>query len=143
MTIHQKVEALCKQYETRNPFEIAEQLGIMILFEPLGSIRGYYSRTYRVPFIHINQELAIEQQQQVCAHELGHAILHPNSNTPFLRANTLYSINKLENEANRFMALLLYPPETLRCYARDGLTIPQISDMCGLTPELVEYSLNI
>ena len=73
------------------------------------------------------------------AHELGHAILHPKSNTPFLRANTLYSVNKLETEANRFMALLLHPATEIQDYAQCGYTLYQIADICGLTPELVEY----
>ena len=80
-----------------------------------------------------------ERQRQVCAHELGHAILHPKSNTPFLRANTLYSVNKLETEANRFMALLLHPATEIQDYAQCGYTLYQIADICGLTPELVEY----
>jgi Zn-dependent peptidase ImmA (M78 family) len=71
--------------------------------------------------------------------ELGHAILHPKSNTPFLRANTLYSVNKLETEANRFMALLLHPATEIQDYAQCGYTLYQIADICGLTPELVEY----
>lgn len=87
----------------------------------------------------INQDLSKERQRQVCAHELGHAILHPKSNTPFLRANTLYSVNKLETEANRFMALLLHPATEIQDYAQCGYTLYQIADICGLTPELVEY----
>ena len=33
------------------------------------------------------------------------------------RANTLYSVNKLETEANRFMALLLHPATEIQDYA--------------------------
>ena len=98
MSIKHKVDMLCRKCDTRDPFTIAAKLGIRVLHEPLGSIRGYYSRTHRIKFIHINQDLSKERQRQVCAHELGHAILHPKSNTPFLRANTLYSVNKLETE---------------------------------------------
>ena len=71
---------LCRKCDTRDPFTIAAKLGIRVLHEPLGSIRGYYSRTHRIKFIHINQDLSKERQRQVCAHELGHAILHPKSN---------------------------------------------------------------
>ena len=92
MSIKHKVDMLCRKCDTRDPFTIAAKLGIRVLHEPLGSIRGYYSRTHRIKFIHINQDLSKERQRQVCAHELGHAILHPKSNTPFLRANTLYSV---------------------------------------------------
>ncbi len=142
MSIKNKVDMLCRKYNTRDPFIIADQLGIQLLFEPLASVRGYYSRTHRIKFIHINQDLSREQQRQVCAHELGHAILHAESNTPFLRANTLYSVNKLETEANRFMALLLYPASEIRNYAQSGYTVYQIADICGLTAELVQYIMN-
>lgn len=142
MSIKCKVDMLCKKYATRDPYEIADFLGIHILFEPLGSIRGYYSRTLRVKFIHINQDLPEEKQRQVCAHELGHAILHPETNTPFLRANTLHSVNKLEIAANRFMTLLLYPADEMQRYALEGFTISQIANIYGLTPELIEYVIN-
>ena len=142
MSIKQKVDFLCKEFETRDPFEIAKQLDIQIIIEPLGSIRGYYSSSYRIKFIHINQDLSSDMQRQVCAHELGHAILHPKCSTPFLRANTLFSIDKLEKEANCFMALLLYPPEQILEYAATGDTIYQIADILQLTPELVEYIIS-
>lgn len=142
MSIKQKVDFLCKEFETRDPFEIAKQLDIQIIIEPLGSIKGYYSSSYRIKFIHINQDLSPDTQRQVCAHELGHAILHPKCSTPFLRANTLFSIDKLEKEANCFMALLLHPTEEIFEYAADGNTIYQIANIVQLTPELVEYIIS-
>ena len=68
--------------------------------------------------------------------------MHPKCNTPFLRANTLFSIDKLEKEANCFMALLLHPTEEIFEYAADGNTIYQIADILQLTPELVAYIIN-
>ena len=44
---------LCRKCDTRDPFTIAAKLGIRVLHEPLGSIRGYYSRTHRIKFISI------------------------------------------------------------------------------------------
>ncbi|MGQ0440076.1 ImmA/IrrE family metallo-endopeptidase, partial [Bacillus sp. B-TM1] len=37
-------------------------------------------------------------QRTVCAHELGHAVLHTHANTPFLRKNTFFSISNLSTE---------------------------------------------
>lgn len=84
-------------------------MGSMILFEQLGTVRSYYCRSYKQKVIHTNVDESREQQAITCAHELGHSILHPNTNTPYLRAITLYSIDKLEVEANRFMVQLLIP----------------------------------
>ena len=48
-------EAMCRKYETRNPFDLAASLGIIVLHEPLGEILGYYNRCYKQKFIHINE----------------------------------------------------------------------------------------
>lgn len=45
------------------------------------------------------------------AHELGHAIMHPDANTPFLRKCTGLLISKMEIEANKFAAELLIDDE--------------------------------
>ena len=74
-----------------------------------------------------------------CAHELGHAILHPNASTPFLRANTLYSIDKLEQEANSFATNLLISDEII--YENRHLTISQLSRLLGYEQELIKLRL--
>lgn len=48
---------LISKYKTNNPQEIAQELGIIILFEPLGEINGYYNTAFRQKFIHINNTL--------------------------------------------------------------------------------------
>ena len=116
MEIKQRVNRLCRKYGTRDPFELAERMNILVVREPLGSINGYYNQCYRQKFIHINEELEEYRQKFTCAHELGHAVLHPKANTPFLRDNTLFSVSRLEREANCFAAELLCPDEVLLEY---------------------------
>ena len=67
---------LISKYKTNNPQEIAQELGIIILFEPLGDINGYYNTAFRQKFIHINNTLVEAKQKFTIAHELGHALLH-------------------------------------------------------------------
>lgn len=55
MDIKGLAEGICKKHNSRDPFKIAEQRNIIVLYEPLGSIRGYYSKSLRKAFIHINQ----------------------------------------------------------------------------------------
>ena len=86
------IQKLVRQAGTRDPFEIARQKHIIITEEPLGSIRGYYSRSHRQPVIHINSALSESQRRFTCAHELGHALLHPKANTPFLHSLSLIHI---------------------------------------------------
>lgn len=107
------ISNLIKEHKTRNPFEIADNLGIIVLFEPLGSINGYYNTAFRQKFIHINQDLPDNRRIFTAAHELGHAILHPKSNTPFMKEMTYLSVDKLEIEANKFAVNLLISDEDL------------------------------
>lgn len=72
MDIKGLAEQICKKYNSRDPFEIAEGRNIIVLYEPLGSIRGYYSKSLRQAFIHINQDLERQQALFTCGHELAH-----------------------------------------------------------------------
>ena len=74
-----------------------------------------------------------------CAHELGHALLHPNSNTKFLRHNTLLSIDKLEREANCFAIELLVSDEAIQEYK--SYTIEQLSRLLGYSEQLLLLKL--
>ena len=133
------IQKLVRQAGTRDPFEIARQKHIIITEEPLGSIRGYYSRSHRQPVIHINSALSESQRRFTCAHELGHALLHPKANTPFLHSRTLFSFNRYEIEANRFAVWLLISDEDLAEYP--DRTIPQLAQIFGVTPALMEHRL--
>ena len=138
MRITETVERLCRRYGTRDPFEIADQRRILIIFESLGEIRGYCSTAYRQKFIHINQDLTEEQQRFTCCHELGHIILHPGLNTPFLRENTLFSVSKLETEANRFAICMLCDQDAAQEMIQGGR---QVSDIPAPWRDLVQWRL--
>ena len=140
MDIKQFVRSLAAENGTFNPFEIAENKGIVIQMEPLGTIRGYYSKALRTKFIHINCDLDEYQQKFTCAHELGHDLMHPDLSTPFLRESTLFSVDKLEVEANRFAAYLCYPPDLL-AEEYDGCTTAQIAEILRIPLPLIEYTL--
>lgn len=128
---------LVEKYGTSNPFKLADLLGIVIVFEPLGSIYGYYSRSHRTKVIHINEELPRNKQFSTCAHELGHAVLHPNENTAFLKKNTLFSTEKIEIEANTFAVELLLPDELMNDQYCSGFTIYDAIKEKGVPIELL------
>lgn len=142
MDIRKKVERICSQYQSRDPLQICRERGILLCYEPLGSVRGYYSCSYRFQVIHLNQELDEARQRFTCGHELGHALLHPKANTPFLRANTLLSVDRLEVEANRFAVCLLYPQDYFR-REFEGCSLPQIAESLQLPSELVAYAMGV
>lgn len=140
MDIKQFVRSLAAENGTFNPFEIAENKGIVIQMEPLGTIRGYYSKALRTKFIHINCDLDEYQQKFTCAHELGHALMHPDLSTPFLRESTLFSVDKLEVEANRFAACLCYPADYL-IQEFEGCSACCIAEALDLPLPLIDYTL--
>jgi Zn-dependent peptidase ImmA (M78 family) len=135
--IKEIVRHLIKKHKSNDPFRIAKEKNIIVLFEELGSTLGFYSSYKRIKFIHINNQLEEMTQRFVCAHELGHAVLHPKSNTPFLRANTLFSVEKLEVEANTFAVELLLPDDVIDQYQDTGLTIYDVAKIYSVPQELV------
>ena len=141
LDIRKKVAYLKKKYDTSNPFDLAACLGIKVIFEDLGTINGYYNKQLRMRQIHINQNLPEHIRKLTCAHELGHALLHPNANTPFLRSCTFYSVNKLEIEANTFAAELLISDDDIEEYK--DFTVEQFSRLTGYHEELIRQKLSI
>lgn len=123
---------IAKKHETTNPFKIARQKDIIVLFENLGNTLGFYSTYKRFKFIHINNEIDEMTQRFVCAHELGHAVLHPKSNTPFLRNQTFFSVDRLEVEANTFAVELLLTDESIDTYKDTNLSIQEIAEIHGI-----------
>ncbi|MEV2661841.1 ImmA/IrrE family metallo-endopeptidase [Paenibacillus larvae] len=104
----QLVQKLMKTHGTNDPWKITTERKIVVLFEDLGkNVLGYYTCINRIPCIHINNQSEDFLIAFSVAHELGHHLMHPGVNTPFLKKNTLFSIDKIEREANRFALHLL------------------------------------
>lgn len=136
MDIKHKANSLAKKYDTRNPFEIARDMGIQVIKEDLGSVYGYYNKCFRIKQIHINHSLPEHLQLFTAGHELGHAVLHPNTNTPFLRKHTYFSVDRLETEANKFAIELIIPDTKLNEY--ENFTLEQLERVFGYNSELLK-----
>ena len=107
------VKRLKKNHNTCDPFRICEDLDIVVRYEELGAILGFHDVHFRMKSIYLNASMPDDMLPFVCAHELGHTILHPNVNTPFLRKHTLFSIDRTERQANTFAIELLLPDDLL------------------------------
>lgn len=132
MDIKKKVGQLVKKYGTNDPFKISKALGVVIRYINLGNVYGFHARQFRVSIIHINNELPYQKQLFTCAHELGHAICHPNENTAFLKTNTFFSTDKIEQEANEFAVELLFKQEGNRV-----ITVQEAIDIYGISEQLL------
>lgn len=142
MDIRNEVAHLKRYYKTNDPFDVIASKKILLLNEELGSIRGYYNLVLRQKQIHINCRLTEQQRIFTATHELGHAILHPKANTPFLMAHTYQSVDKLEIEANKFAVEFLIPDDILTEYFKyQDYTIDQVARILGYHKELIKLRL--
>ncbi|SCC56565.1 ImmA/IrrE family metallo-endopeptidase [Bacillus wiedmannii] len=132
MEIKEYALKIAEKHETTNPFEIAKRKNIIVLYEDLGNTLGFYNTYKRFKFIHINNQIDETTQRFVCAHELGHAVLHPKANTPFLRNQTFFSVDRLEIEANTFAVELLLTDEMVSAYEDTCLSIQEVAEIHGV-----------
>lgn len=100
--IRKIVDSLVRKVGTRCPFKIAEYLGIIIICQPMADLDGMWLQEKRIKAIILNKFLSSDRQRLVCAHELGHAIMHADINSSFMRTYTRLSTNRYEVEANFF-----------------------------------------
>ncbi|MEK4030747.1 ImmA/IrrE family metallo-endopeptidase [Pseudobacillus sp. FSL P4-0506] len=135
--IKEVTKELVKKYNSNNPYEIAAAKNIIIMEQNLHeSIFGFYKYIRRNKFIFINSNLRQESKFFTCAHELGHSELHPRVNTPFLKRGTLFSVDKIEVEANTFAVELLMPDEKIYEYKYTNLSLCEICKIFGVPKEL-------
>ena len=123
--------SLVKRCETRDPFRIADELGVEVLFcEDFGRLKGMYRVIKRNRFILLNKDLSDRMMRIVCAHELGHDQLHRNlAKDSAIREFMLYDMTtKPEYEANIVAAEILLDSDEILEYIYDyGYTSEQIA----------------
>lgn len=110
---------LVRRYGTRNPFQIAKELGIDILYcDDFGSLKGMYRVIKRNRFIFLNKNLDERMLRIVCAHELGHDQLHRKiAQSNCLQEFMLYDMTtRPEYEANIVAAEILLETDELLDY---------------------------
>ena len=137
----QKAEALIQKAGSRCPFEIADELGIIVMFRSdLGNLKGMYTIIKRNAFIFINSNLTDLMKKIVCAHELGHHTIHPHlAKGGAFKEFMLYEMDsKPEYEANIFAAELLLDTDELLDYIYDyNYSDEQIAMAMGTDVNLV------
>ena len=97
-------------YNTQDPFKIADRFGIKtIISKTLPADRKAYTvRSENYPtMIIINGRYEQRSQMVLCAHELGHALLHPEGVNNFAVTSD-NAFKNVEYEANLFAVSLLF-----------------------------------
>lgn len=139
--IKRLADQLARRHRSRNPFEIIKGLNVILVFTPLTGIRGFYQYFQRNNIIYIDSNLPREEQHFVCAHELGHMLLHKKYNAVFMDSRTFMTHGKYEKEANLFAADLLISDEMVIEATEQGYTVRQFARLIGCCEELVKLRL--
>ena len=124
---------LIKKFDTRDPFQLCQAIGVEVFYADLGSLKGMYKYLKKNRFAVINENLDPFTKTLVCAHELGHDILHQNlARKVCLQEFIHYDMkSRPEYEANLFASEILLSDDIIFNLARDGYDIEQISkELC-------------
>ncbi len=138
--MHRLATELVERFDTRDPFEIAEGLGVHIKFvDNFVNIKGMYRVVLGQRYIFLSRNQNRRTQRIVCAHELGHDQLHRELAThSILQEVMLYDMNaRPEYEANLFAAALLLSDEAVLSCATDGCDVVQTAQTLDTDINLV------
>lgn len=122
---------------SRDPFNAASLAGVSVNYKDIGTLRGAYLSNMPTPAIIINENLDSQMKKIVCAHELGHHILHKNvSHSCSENSFNGNQTGVLEMEANIFAAEFLIDKTSAIENLKNGMTIDN-------TAALLETDVNL
>ncbi len=131
-------EGFKQEWHTNDPYEIAERFGITVLFRQTCP-KDFTAQTMKTDgyptVISINDAFTEHSKKLLCAHELGHALLHENCVNYFATTKTNV-LQDVEREANLFALALLLDDET-----RASLTVPLCQMSNYLLRSIMEKNL--
>ena len=105
---------IISKYGTREPIELADRLGYIVINFPLpNAIRGAILRFKGCIAIGLNSSLNEYRKRETLAHEIGHAIMHKGLGFFFMVEHTYQCTGMYEREANEFAAELLISDEVI------------------------------
>ena len=140
-------EKLVSAANSRDPFQIADALGIQIqMVRDFTVLKGVYMILSNVPWIFINDNLDEMMKRIVCAHEIGHHVLHQDlvRETVLQEFHMFARRNRPEYEANVVAAEILLPDrEVLDLIYNFGYDAFQIAQCAGSDVNLVALKCDI
>lgn len=139
MNTKRLAQALVRRHGTRDPFRIAAELGYIIIRTPLVGVRGFYQHLKRCNIIYLDNSLADQEAAFVCAHELGHSLLHKGLNRIYMDTRTLMVTSRYELDADRFAVDLLIDDADLENLLE--LPASTVATCLGISEPLAVYRL--
>lgn len=136
--IERVVSYFVRMCNTRDPFKIADQIGILYQIGR-SKYEGCYMYLKKHRYIFLSDKIDDTEKQVVMAHELGHALLDPKQNCYFIRNKTFFLTSKPEIRANTFAAYLLISDDLLTEF--NEFTREQFCNSTGYPDELINLRL--
>lgn len=132
-----------------DPFQLLDYFQIQLTVRDLGGLKGFYFILHDEPQIILSDRLDEPTARIVCAHELGHHVLHQEfaTNVLFGDYDLYLSHIRWEIEANQFAAHLLIPDALLSGILREmptlrtGISLDELARQCGTTQQLLAIKL--
>jgi len=143
--LFEMAQRLARRYNTRDPYEIAENMGIDIIrSNRLKKLKGMYLYILRNPYIVINTNTPEEMQRIICAHELGHDRLHRKlAAQGGMQEISLFDMTtRPEYEANVFAAELMLADEDITALQKEGYDAFQIASKLNSDINIVALKIS-
>ncbi len=144
-SICEQVQKLKRKYDESDPFKLCRDMGIKLLFSPMGKdetdCKGFFLVQSRIKSITINSDLSKDFQRIIAAHEIGHAILHKDKAgvKAFHEFGLFEDATTLEYEANIFAAELLLEDDDVLESLNDDLSFFQAASTLRVPAEILDF----
>lgn len=129
--IVRKANKIVADCDTRDPYKVAKELGIQILYRDFNKQRGAYKVIMRNRFIFLKNGLHPVMERIVLWHEIGHDILHRNEaiKAGGFKEFNIFDMreNRMEFEANIFASQATLEDDATLEYIQYGYDIQQIA----------------
>lgn len=147
--ISREVCRLERKYNEPDPLALCERMGILVLFQPMGTYtgacKGFFLSQSRMRSITINSDLPEPLQRVIAAHELGHADLHrKEAGVSAFHDFALFDrTSTKEYEANVFAAELLLDDREVLERLHEERSFFGAAQSLRVPPELLDFKLRI
>ena len=126
-----KANKMVRKMGTRDPYQMAKELGIDVIPLHFKRQRGAYKVLLRSRFIFLKDDLSPVMKKIVLLHEIGHDILHREeaAKTGGFQEFNIFNMreSRMEYEANIFAAQVSLPDDEVLEYLKQGYDIQQIA----------------